>query len=158
MRSIVIALVGAALVGCEKAPSGQSPVTEAEALKVAEAAEGTYSTTDVSTMMNHYARNAVAFDPAHVEPTDDPKTLEGWTKEFISMKPADYTVANRHIQIVGPNAFVSSGVARMTVQAGQARPQVGVRFSQVYMRGKDGAWKIVHEHMSMPPTPAGQPQ
>jgi ketosteroid isomerase-like protein len=33
-----------------------------------------------------------------------------------------------------------------------------VRFTQVYSRGKDGVWKIVHEHMSMPPTPAGQPQ
>jgi ketosteroid isomerase-like protein len=157
MRIAATILLLVALAGCEKAPSGKSPVTEAEALKIAETTETNYSK-DAKTIAGLYGPKTVVFDPAHVEPTDDPKVMSDWAQEFVSMKPADYIVSNRHIQVLGPDAFVSSGIARFTVQAGQARPQVGVRFSQVYGRGKDGGWKIVHEHMSMPPTPAGQPQ
>ena len=36
------------------------------------------------------------------------------------MKPAGYHVPDRHIQIVGPDAFVSSGTEIFTVQAGAA--------------------------------------
>ena len=157
MRIIAVPLILLA-AACQKAPSGQSPVTESEALKVAETAEADYGSGDVNKITSHYADKAVAFDSGHVEPTSDRKVMEGWTGQFVSMKPADFAVANRSIQIVGPDAFVSSGVARFTVEAGQARPQVGVRFTQVYTRGKDGKWTIVHEHMSMPPTPPGAPQ
>lgn len=157
MRTIAIAMMVAALAACKQAPSGHSPVTEAEALKVAEAAESNYSSGDVKKIMANYSGKAVAFDPGHIEPTRDAKVLTGWTGEFVSMQPADFAVTNRAIQLVGPDAFVSSGIARFTVAAGQARPQVGTRFSQVYSRGKDGQWKIVHEHMSMPPTAVTPP-
>ena len=157
MRAIAIPLILIA-AACQKAPSGQAPVTEAEALKVAENAESNYSSGDVKKIAGMYGDKIVAFDAGHVDPSSDRNVLEGWVGEFTSMKPADYTVTNRNIQITGPDSFVSSGVARFTVEAGQARPQVGVRFSQVYSRGKDGRWSIMHEHMSMPPTPPGQVQ
>lgn len=157
MRAIAIPMVLLA-AACQKAPSGQAPVTEAEALKVAEATEATYSSGDAKRIAATYGDKAVAFDPGHVEPTGDRKVIQGWVGEFVSMQPADFTMGNRSIQIVGPDSFVNSGIGRFTVAAGQARPQVGVRISQVYSRGKDGKWAIVHEHMSMPPTPAGQPQ
>lgn len=156
MRLAVLATAAAVLSACNQAVGDRPPVTEAEALRVVQAVEADYTSGDANKILAHYADNAVAFDPAHVEPTSDRKTLEGWTREFVSMKPANYTVTNRRIQIIGPDAFVSFGIARMTVQAGQARPQVGVRFGQTYSRGKDGQWKIINEHMSMPPTPAGQ--
>ena len=66
---------------------------------------------------------------------------------------SNFTSAEQKIQIVGPDAFVNSGVFSFTVQAGQARPTVNARFTQVYQRQGDGSWKIVTEHMSMPPTP-----
>lgn len=157
MRAIAIPLVLLA-AACQQAADGRSPVTEAEALKAAEAAEADYSSGDAKKIMSHYADKVVAFDPAKVDPTADRKMLEGWTGAFVSMQPNDYTVSNRAIQLTGPDSFVSSGVARFTVAAGQARPQVGVRFTQVYQRQKDGSFRIVHEHMSMPPTPAGAPQ
>lgn len=156
MRFVLIATTAIALAACQQGGTKYAPVTEAEALRVVEAVEADYTSGDAARIMAHYDKNAVAFDPAHVEPTSDRKTLEGWTRDFVSMKPADYTVTNRRIQVVGPDAFVSFGIARMTVQAGQARPQVGVRFGQTYSRGKDGQWRIINEHMSMPPTPAGQ--
>ena len=62
----------------------------------------------------------------------------------------------RHIQLVGPDAFVSSGIERFTVAAGAARPTVSARFTDVFQRQKDGQWKIINEHVSMPPTPSGQ--
>lgn len=145
------------LAACNQGVANRPPVTEAEALRIAEAVEADYTSGDASKILSHYADDAIAFDPAHVEPTSDRKTLERWTRDFVSMKPGDYTVTNRRIQVTGPDNFVSFGIARMTVQAGQARPQVGVRFGQTYSRGKDGQWKIINEHMSMPPTPPGQP-
>ena len=74
------------------------------------------------------------------------------------MKPADYKVTERHIQLIDGDAFISSGIESFSVQAGQARPTVSARFTDVFQRQGDGSWKIVHEHVSMPPTPAGQPQ
>lgn len=159
MNRVIVGLAAvAALAACQKAPSGRAPVTEAEALKVAEATEADYSSGDAKKIASHYGAKAVAFDAGHVEPSSDAKVLQGWAGEFVSMQPGDFALANRNIQIIGPDSFVNSGVARFTVAAGAARPQVGVRMSQVYTRGKDGKWAIVHEHMSMPPTPPGQPQ
>ena len=157
MRTIAIAMILLA-ASCQKAPSGQAPVTEAEAIKVAEATEATYSGGDADKIAATFARNAVAFDPGHVDPSGDAKVIRKWAGDFVSMQPADFAMRNRTIQIIGPDAFVTSGIGSFTVAAGAARPQVGVRITQVYTRGKDGKWAIVHEHMSMPPTPPGQPQ
>jgi ketosteroid isomerase-like protein len=43
-----------------------------------------------------------------------------------------------------------------TVAAGAARPTISARFTDVFQRQRDGSWKIVHEHVSLPPAPAGQ--
>lgn len=159
MNRVIVGLAAvASLAACQKAPSGQAPVTEAEALKVAETNEATYSGGDANKIAAMFDRKAVVFDPGHVDPSSDPKVVRGWAADFISMQPADFAMRNRSIQIIGPDAFVNSGIGSFTVAAGQARPQVGVRITQVYTRGKDGKWAIVHEHMSMPPTPPGQPQ
>lgn len=158
MRSIVIPLLLLASACSVQKQGEHAPVSAPEALKIAEASEATYSSGDAKKIMATYANGAVAFDPGHVDSSTDPKVIEGWVGEFVSMAPGDFTWTNRQIQLLGPDAFVSSGVARFTVAAGQARPQVGVRISQVYQRQKDGSWKIVHEHMSMPPTPPGQPR
>ena len=154
MRSLAIpfALLVAA---CQQAGESRAPVTEGEALKVAESVEADYMSGDAARIAAHYAPKAVAFDAGHVAPSSDPKVLSGWVSEFVSMKPGDFTMSDRTIQVVGPDSFVNSGVARFTVAAGQARPQVGVRMTQVYSRGEDGRWTIAHEHMSMPPAPAG---
>jgi ketosteroid isomerase-like protein len=43
----------------------------------------------------------------------------------------------------------------VTIAAGTARPTVSERFTDVFQRQADGSWKIVHEHVSMPPSPSG---
>ena len=142
-------------IACQKAPSGQPPVTEAQAARIAEAAEANFTTGDVGKVMAQYAERAVMIDAATTEPSADRKVQTGWAKTFVSMAPADYKVPNRHIQLLGGDAFISSGVETFTVAAGSARPTVSARFTDVFQRQKDGSWKIIHEHISMPPTPAG---
>jgi hypothetical protein len=149
-------LVGA-LAACEKQQAGHSPVTEAEANAIAERAEASFTTGNVDAIMNQYANGAVMIDASHADPSTDRKVQAGWARTFVSMKPAGYHVPDRHIQVVGPDAFVSSGTEIFTVQAGSATPTVSARFTDVFQRQRDGSWKIVHEHVSMPPTPAGQP-
>ena len=144
--------------GCQKAPSGQPPVTEAQAAKIAENAEANFTTGDLGKIMAQYGERAVMIDAATTDPSADRKVQTGLAKTFVSMAPGDYKVPNRHIQLLGGDAFISSGIETFTVAAGAARPTVSARFTDVFQRQKDGSWKIVHEHVSMPPTPAGAPQ
>lgn len=149
--TIAIALAAATLAGCDGLGGGADPVTEAEAVKTAEATEADYGSGDINQIARHYAGDTMVFDAGNPAPSSDPKVIRRWTGEFVSMKPGDFTVADRKIQLLGPDAFINSGVASFSVQAGQARPTIGVRFTQVYQRQDDGQWRIVNEHMSMPP-------
>jgi hypothetical protein len=155
MRSLVLVPLALVLAACLKEAPAHSPVTEAEAVKIAEQAEATFTTGDTKAIMAQYANNAVMIDAAAPAPSTDRKVQTGWANNFVSMKPADYHVPDRHIQIVGPDAFISSGTEVFTVEAGAARPTVSARFSDVFQRQKDGSWKIVHEHVSMPPQASG---
>ena len=155
MRTLVLSLVPAlALAGCMRDSPRHSPVTAAEATRIAEQAEATFTSGDVNAIMRQYANGAVMFDASHAGFTTDRGIETGWAQSFVSMKPADYHVPDRIIQIVGPDAFVSSGTEVFTIAAGAARPTVSARFTDVYRRQKDGSWKIVNEHVSMPPTTA----
>ena len=139
---------------CLKQPNAHPPVTEAEAARIAERAEASFTTGDVKAIMGQYANGSVMIDAASPNPSADRKAQTGWANNFNSMKPADYKVVDRHIQLIGNDAFVSSGIETFTVAAGAARPTVSARFTDVFQRQKDGSWKIVHEHVSMPPVPA----
>ena len=147
-----------ALAGCKQAGTQSTPVTQAEATRIAEAAEASFTSGDVKAIMANYADGATMIDAASPTPSADRKVQSAWAQSFASMKPADYQVSDRQIQIVGPDAFVSSGVESFTVAAGQARPRVSARFTDVFQRQKDGKWRIIHEHVSMPPTPTGAPR
>ena len=157
MRGLPITIAILLAAACQKAPSGQPPVTEAQATTIAEAAEANFTTGDAAKVMAQYAERAVMIDAATTEPSADRKVQTGWAKTFVSMAPGDYKVPNRHIQLLGGNAFISSGIETFTVAAGTARPTVSARFTDVFQRQQDGSWKIVHEHISMPPAPAGVP-
>ena len=155
MRYAIFIAILPALAACQPS-AAVPPVTEAQATQIAAAAEATFTGGDLGTIMNQYASNAVMIDASTADPSTDRKIQSGWAKTFVSMKPADYQVANRHIQLVGPDAFISTGVERFTVEAGTARPTVSARFTDVFQRQKDGGWKIINEQVSMPPTPTGQ--
>ena len=152
MRLLLISAIALLPVaGCKQAASDHAPVTKAEATRIAERAEATFTTGDVNAIMRQYAAGAVMFDASHPELSTDRKVQTGWARGFVSMKPADYHVPDRQIQLLGPEAFVSSGTEVFTVEAGAARPTVSARFTDVFQRQRDGSWKIVHEHVSLPP-------
>ena len=158
MRIAVASIVALVLLtGCAKKPGEHAPVTEAEATAVAERAEASFTTGNVEAVMAQYANGAVMIDASNAAPSTDRKVQTGWAKAFVSMKPTDYHVPDRHIQLLGPDAFISSGTEMATIEAGAARPTISARFSDVFQRQRDGSWKIVHEHVSMPPTAAGKP-
>ena len=150
-------LLGVALIlltACKPATGTRPPVTEAEAVRIAEQAEASFTTGDPKAVMAQYADKAVMIDAAAPDPSADRKVQSAWAKTFVSMQPRDYKVIARHIQLLGGDAFISSGVETFTVAAGAARPTVSARFTDVFQRQKDGSWKIVNEHVSMPPAPA----
>jgi hypothetical protein len=151
MRRWSTLLLPLALAACEKAPSDSSPVTVAEATQIAERAEASFTKGDVKAVMAQYANNAVMIDAGAPDPSTDRKVQSGWAQTFVGMQPADYKVIDRHIQLLGGDAFISSGSETFTVAAGAARPTVSARFTDVFQRQKDGSWKIVNEHVSMPP-------
>ena len=157
MRKTVAIGLGLALMGCRQSADSHPPVTEAQAKQIAESAEVSFTGGDANAIMAQYSDKAVMIDAADPTPSADRKVQTGWARNFVSMQPRDYTVPDRRIQLLGPDAFVSSGTETFTVAAGSARPTVSARFTDVFQRQKDGSWKIVHEHVSMPPTAAGQP-
>ena len=157
MRNWALAGLGLfALTSCKQAHADHAAVTVPEAAKIAEQAEASFTTGKVDDVMRQYASGAVMFDASHPHYSTDRKVQTGWASDFVSMKPADYRVPDRQIQIVGPDAFVSSGTEVFTIASGAVRPTISARFTDVFQRQRDGSWKIVHEHVSLPPAPAGQ--
>jgi ketosteroid isomerase-like protein len=142
------------LAGCKMQHPQAAPVTRDEAAKIAEAAEANFTSGDVRKIMAQYAEGAVMFDGGHPGFSTDRKVQTGWAQDFVSMKPVDYHVPDRQIQLLGPDAFISSGTEVMTIASGSARPTFSARFTDVFQRQSDGSWKIVHEHVSLPPAPA----
>lgn len=157
MRSIAFAALAAfMLTACEKpANAPLAPPSQADAEKIVTAAEASYGSGDANAVMAHYGDGAVIFDPGVLAPTRDRQMQTKWTQGFVAMQPADFTVSDRNIQVLDTDSMVSSGILAFTARVGPARERVRTRFTHVYQRQPDGSWKIVHEHMSLPP--AGSP-
>ena len=155
MRVFVLSMSILAVVGCKQAPPMHTAVTKAEAARIAEQAETNFTSGKVDDVMRQYAEGAVMFDAGHPTFSIDRKVQTGWARDFVSMKPADFHVPDRQIQLLGPDAFISSGTEVFTVESGTSRPTLSARFTDVFQRQRDGSWKIVHEHVSLPPTSQG---
>jgi hypothetical protein len=155
MRVFILSMGVLALVACKQAPTGHAAVTKAEAAKIAEQAESNFTTGKVEDVMRQYAEGSVIFDAGHPTFSTDRKVQTGWARDFVSMKPTDYHVPDRQIQLLGPDAFISSGTEVFTIESGTTRPTLSARFTDVFQRQPDGSWKIVHEHVSLPPTAQG---
>src|SRR3982751_3476566 len=111
MRSPIILLAALVLTDCARPPSDNRPVTQSEAIKLAEKAEANFTKGDVKAVMAQYADDAVLIDATSPSPSADRRIQTQWAQSFVSMQPADYKVLDRRIQLLGPDAFVSSGVA-----------------------------------------------
>ena len=113
------------------------------------------------------ARRGVDFDvfnfdagespPTTLAPTTDRNLQTRGNASFLTMKPADFRVDPRHVQLLDNDTIVASGVLSFTANVGAARPVLKTRYTHVYQRQPDGKFKIVHEHMSSPPPGTGTP-
>ena len=152
-----------ALAGCnaEKASTtgGESPaaLTQAGAERIVTDAEAAWGSGRVEAVMANYADGAVVFDTSTLPPTADRNVQTRGNAAFLTMKPADFRVDPRHVQMLDNDTIVSSGVLSFTANVGLARPLLKTRYTQVYQRQPDGGFKIVHEHMSAPPAGTGAP-
>jgi hypothetical protein len=155
MRVFVLCVGILAIASCKQAPAGHAAVTKAEAATIAEQAEANFTTGKVDDVMRQYAEGAVLFDAGHPALSTDRKVQTAWARNFVSMKPTDYHVPDRQIQLLGPDAFISSGTEVFTIVSGTTRPTLSARFTDVFQRQPDGSWKIVHEHVSLPPASQG---
>lgn len=151
-KSIAI-LLFAALSGCE----GQAGITQAAAAKIASEAQASFTSGDTAKIMQHYAPSAVMFDAASAEPTHDRALQTHWTDQLVALHPRNFDPGKVQIQLLGPKAFVASGIASIEVATPQGYQKVHVRYSDVYQKQEDGQWRIVHEHNSaVPETPGAE--
>ena len=161
MRTLMVVGVAALLLGgCEIQSSGAgdakasaAPVSQAEADKIVADMHQSFTGGDAFKIMDHYAPGAVIFDPGRAEPSADRAVQTKWASEFVTMKPSDLVSTTRHVQVLDGDTIVASGIAAFLADIGGNRERLSVRYSQVFQRQADGSWKIVNEHMSMPPAP-----
>ena len=164
-RLIMIGAAALALTACDVkqaaapaeggAASSATSISQADAEKIVAEAHASFTGGDAFKIMEFYAPGAVMFDPSHVEPTGDRAIQTKWAAEFVAMKPSDLVTQMRAVQILDGDTIVASGIAAFLADVGGHRQRLSSRYTQVFQRQSDGSWKIVHEHMSLPPAPPG---
>ena len=164
---LLVGVAALALAGCnvqkasttnEPAQTGSSgPLSQADAEKIVATAEGAWSSNRIETVMANYADGAVVFDTSTLSATTDRNVQARGNAAFLTMKPADFRVDPRHVQLLDDDTIVASGVLSFTANVGTARPVLKTRYTHVYQREPDRSFKIVHEHMSWPPPGTGTP-
>ena len=137
------------------AVSSSASISQADAEKIVADAHASFTGGDAFKIMEFYAPGAVMFDPTHVEPTGDRAIQTKWAADFVAMKPSDLVTQMRAVQILDGDTIVASGIAAFLANVGPNRQRLSSRYTQVFQRQADGSWKIVHEHMSLPPAPPG---
>ena len=154
--SIAIALIATACSpasGDKAADPAAKPPTEAEAGVIVDKVETSYTSGNAATIMANYAPDAVFFDLAVSEPTDDRATATKWTEGFVAMKPSNFSPGNRKIQVLDADTFITSGIAIFDTVMDAKPARMSLRYTDVYQKQADGSWQIVHEHLSLPPKP-----
>jgi ketosteroid isomerase-like protein len=163
---LLLGVTALALAGCsvEKTPSNavelsgaSATLDQAAAEKIVANAETAWSSGRIEAVMANYADGAVVFDTSTLAPTTDRNVQTRGNAAFLTMKPADFRVDPRHVQLLDNDTIIASGVLSFTANVGAARPVLKTRYTQVYQRQADGSFKIVHEHMSSPPPGTGMP-
>jgi ketosteroid isomerase-like protein len=163
---LLLGVTALALAGCsvEKTPSNavelsgaSATLDQAAAEKIVADAEAAWSSNRIEAVMANYADSAVVFDTSTLAPTTDRNVQTRGNAAFLTMKPADFRVDPRHVQLLDNDTIIASGVLSFTANVGAARPVLKTRYTQVYQRQADGSFKIVHEHMSSPPPGTGMP-
>ena len=153
MRVTLIVGVAVALGACNAAIPGAA-ISDGEAAKIAAEAEASFTGGNTQAIMSHYAPGATMFDPGTNSPSRDRAVQTKWTDALVQLKPQNFDAGKRVIQSLGPDAFISSGIASLEISTGQGMQAIHVRYTDVFKKQADGKWLIVHEHNSALPSPA----
>ena len=164
---LLMGVAALALAGCDAEKQSTAnvaqqgalagPLTQADAEKLVADAEAAWSSDRIEKVMANYADGAVVFDTSTLAPTTDRNVQARGNAAFLTMKPADFRVDPRHVQLLDNDTIVASGVLSFTANVGANRRVLKTRYTQVYQRQPDGTFKIVHEHMSSPPPGTDMP-
>ena len=156
-----VMIAGLALAGCNAEREATSnaaqqgvasgTLTQADAEKIVADAEAAWSGNRIEAVMDNYAEGAVVFDTSTLAPITDRNVQTRGNAAFLTMKPADFRVDPRHVQVLDDDTIIASGILSFTANVGTGRRLLKTRYTQVYQRQPDGNFKIVHEHMSSPP-------
>lgn len=149
------------LAGCDRAPTGgaatvpaaATPISEAEAAKIADATVATWLSMDAAKIKAMYAPNVAGFD-SMIGPLANGKAA--WDKNqdgFVTAKMDGSTQKERLIQILDADTFVINGTWDVTSSAIPAN-NGAIRCTVVYEKDAAGAWLIANEHCSAVPKPA----
>ncbi len=151
---LLVACTGA-LIGCR--PASLPRPTDAEAAKIVDAAESTFTSGDPVRIMEHYAPDAVLFDADHGPPTDDRAVATKRVESFVAMKPTKFLPGKRKLQFFGDHTFISSGIATVEFEGPEGPVTHRIRYTDVYRQQPNRIWLIVHEHLSQLDAGDGKP-
>jgi len=152
MKKLISAVACIVMLGACR-PAWLPMPTQEEAGKIVDAAESTFTSGDPVRIMEHYAPDAVIFDPGQNEPTTDRAVATKWTESFVALKPVKFSPGKRHLQILGDHTIISSGVATIEITGKNGPETIRTRYTDVYKQQPDRTWLIVHEHLSNLPAP-----
>lgn len=156
MKNFILSIACAsALMGC--GPKWLPKPTQEEAAKIVDRTEASFLSGDPVRIMEHYAPDAVIFDPDQNMPTKDRAVATKWTESFVAAKPKSFSPGDRVLQILGDHTFISSGIATIEITGPKGPETVRIRYTDVYRQQPDRIWLIVHEHLSKLPYPEGKP-
>jgi ketosteroid isomerase-like protein len=140
---------------CQQAAPGTAtatPVSEADAGKIADATVAGWTSMDAAKIKALYAPSIVGFDYTIGPLSTDRATWDKAQDLFAAAKIDSAVQTARKIQIVAPDVFVVSGTWDVKSSSTPANDGT-VRCTDVYQKDASGHWPIVNEHCSAMPKP-----
>lgn len=153
-RTMMIAMTFVLLASCKppklpdevNASNAVPPLTEPEAHSAFEATKAAWTSMDANRIKALYAKDIAGFDTAGPLVTD----RETWDQNedtYAAARIDKAKVLGKKIQMLGPDAFVVSFMARVSSTA-EPRNDATLRCTDVYRRNAQGQVLIVNEHCS----------
>jgi ketosteroid isomerase-like protein len=154
MRAGILLLASAlALAACQQQAAeadANASLSEAEAEAVVDAAQSDFASADIDRIDALYAGNVVAFDPRQRTIGEGSVMMYAFNVPFASLGYDEVEVADRKIQVLDADTLVVSGTAQLSSSTGASKDK-SMRYTQVFQKQADGAWKIATQHLSEAP-------
>jgi uncharacterized protein (TIGR02246 family) len=144
-----LGLGGAPAAAATAEPDGGScaPISEAQAEAMFERWNGALQTGDPDQVVALYSPNALLLPTLSAEPRQSPAAIRAYFEQFLSHAPRG-RIDSRVLQL-GCNELVDAGTYSFWLDGDH---WVAARYTFVYAF-TGGAWRIVHHHSSLVPTP-----